>query len=494
MALPAALYSVAQVREMERSAIAAGTPGYSLMKRAGEGALRVLRSRWPTAMHIAVVCGGGNNGGDGYVLARFAQAAGLTVTVLAASDTARLRGEAKAAHQDLIASHIPVHRYTQAALLEAEVIVDALLGIGATAPLSEPLQAVIREMNACGRPIFSLDLPSGLDGDSGVAAEPVRASATVSFVALKTGLMIGDGPEYTGALHFDDLEIAVPDERKVPPRLIRLMDTDIAQALPRRARSAHKASFGRVLIIGGGVGMPGAVRLAGEAALRAGAGLVSVASRPEHLAAVVGACPELMFHALGDAAPLAELLRHADVVAMGPGLGRSEWSQQIFSAVLAQRPAGQPLVVDADALNLLAALPTRQRCDDWILTPHPGEAGRLLGQTAAQVQKDRLGALETLVAERGGIVVLKGAGTLLGAAGRRPALCERGNPGMAIPGMGDVLTGTIAGFLAQCRDTWLGARAAVMAHACAGDSLARSGERGLLASEVVRELRNWVNR
>ena len=494
MALPAALYSVAQVRALELGAIAAGTPGYTLMKRAGEGALRVLRSRWPTAMNIAVVCGGGNNGGDGYVLARFAQAAGLAVTVLAATEPARLKGEAKLAYNDLVASDIPVRRYTQAALIDAEVVVDALLGIGATAPLSEPLQAVIREMNACGRPVFALDLPSGLDGDSGVAAEVVRASATVSFVALKTGLLIGDGPEYTGALHFDDLEIATPDDRAVPPRLVRLTDADIAQALPRRARSAHKASFGRVLVIGGGTGMPGAVRLAAEAALRVGAGLVSVASRPEHLAAIVGARPELMFHALDDAASLPELLRHADVVAMGPGLGRSAWSQQIFDTVLAERPAGQPLIVDADALNLLAALPQHRRCDEWILTPHPGEAGRLLAQTAAQVQADRLAALESLVANRGGIVVLKGAGTLVGAAGRQPALCERGNPGMAIPGMGDVLTGTIAGILAQCGDPWLSVRAAVMAHACAGDSLARAGERGLLAGEIVLELRNWVNR
>lgn len=494
MALPAALYSVAQVREMDRLAIAAGTPGYTLMKRAGEGALRVLRSRWPTALHIAVVCGAGNNGGDGYVLARFAQAAGLLVTVLAAVDPARLKGDARAAYDDLIASGVPVQSMSSAGLRDAEVVVDALLGTGVTAPLSGAMQAVVAALNDCGRPVFALDLPSGLDGDSGLAPCAVRASATVTFVALKTGLFIGDGPEHTGALHFDDLEIEAPDSPSLAPRVSRLTDADIALALPRRARTAHKASFGRVLIIGGGEGMPGAVRLAGEAALRVGAGLVSVASRPEHLTAIIGGCPELMFHSLGDTQALPGLLQQADVVAVGPGLGRSAWSQQVLDAVLAQRPAGQPLIVDADALNLLAAMQDPRSCKDWILTPHPGEAGRLLGRNAADVQADRLAALDALVVARGGIVVLKGAGTLIGAVGRTPALCERGNPGMAVPGMGDVLTGTIAGILAQCRDAWLATRAAVMAHACAGDALARSGERGLLAGEVVRELRNWVNR
>ena len=491
MALPVALYSVAQVRDIDARAIAAGTRGYTLMKRAGEGALRVLRSRWPTAMRIAVVCGGGNNGGDGYVLARFAQAAGLAVTVLAAADPAQLKGEAREACSELQASGIPIQPFDPAALRDAELVVDALLGVGAQLPLRPAAAAVVQAMNACGHPVFALDIPSGLDADRGVADEAVRADATVTFIALKTGLFVGDGPECTGSLYFDALEVETPTQR---PRLQRLTDSDIAQALPRRPRNAHKSSFGRVLIIGGGAGMPGAVRLAAEAALRVGAGLVTVASLPEHLATIVGGRPELMFHGVTEPAPLRDLVPQSDVVAIGPGLGRTPWARDLFEAVLRYRPPTQPLIVDADALNLLAEREDRLRCDHWILTPHPGEAGRLLGITSSEVQANRPAALEHLASRRGGVIVLKGAGTLIASPGSVASLCERGNPGMAIPGMGDVLTGAIAGILAQCRDPGLATRAAVMAHAGAGDTLARGGERGLLAGDVARELRNWVNR
>ena len=491
MALPVALYSVAQVRDIDARAIAAGTPGYTLMKRAGEGALRVLRSRWPTALRIAVVCGGGNNGGDGYVLARFAQAAGLAVTVLAASDPQQLRGEARQARDELSASGIAIHHFNAAALRDAEVVVDALLGVGAQLPLRPAAAAVVEAMNGCGRPVLALDVPSGLDADRGVAAQAVRADATVTFIALKTGLFVGDGPECTGSLYFDALEVQVPTPR---PRLQRLTDQDIAQALPRRPRNAHKSSFGRVLVIGGGTGMPGAARLAAEAALRVGAGLVTVASLPEHMAPIVGGRPELMFHGLTEPAPLRDLVPQSDVVAIGPGLGRSPWARDLFEAVLRYRTPTQPLILDADALNLLAERDDKPRSDHWILTPHPGEAGRLLGITAGEVQANRLAALEHLANRRGGVIVLKGAGTLIASPGTVSSLCERGNPGMAIPGMGDVLTGAIAGILAQCRDPGLATRAAVMAHAGAGDALARNGERGLLAGDVARELRNWVNR
>lgn len=239
--------------------------------------------------------------------------------------------------------------------------------------------------------------------------------------------------------------------------------------------------------------MPGAIRLAAESALQVGAGLVTVASLPEHLLPVVGARPELMFHALPDAGALPGAMAQADVVAVGPGLGRDGWAQAVFETLLAHRRPGQFLILDADALNLLAARSERLCDADWILTPHPGEAARLLGCETATVQADRLAALDRLVAERGGVIILKGAGTLLGTAGQVHALCRHGNPGMAVPGMGDVLTGALAGILAQCRDPWLAARAAVQAHALAGDRVARDGERGVLAGDVGRALRAVVN-
>jgi NAD(P)H-hydrate epimerase len=491
MALPVCLYSTAQVRALDAYAIETlGIPGYTLMKRAGEAALRYLRTRFPVAHRIVIVCGSGNNGGDGYVLARFAQAAGLTVTALAATSPAALRADARKAYDDLSASGGQVLPYARERLQEGEVIVDALLGTGLHGSAREELARVIRDINGSGRPVLAVDVPSGLDSDTGVPlGETVRADCTVTFVGLKTGLFIGDGPEFAGTVFFDDLEI-LPAEAGAPrPRIERILDSAIQQALPRRARSSHKGNFGRVLIVGGGVGMPGAVRLAGEACLRVGAGLVTVAVAPENVAAISSGRPELICLPLTDVEALREPADRADVIAIGPGLGRTPWARAALEVVLR---AGKSLVVDADALNIIAESREPARAD-WIMTPHPGEAARLLGAHTDDVQHDRLTALDRLVGRYHGTVVLKGAGTLVGAPDRMPALCERGNPGMATAGMGDVLTGTIAGILAQCRDTWLAARVGVLVHAMAGDAAARMGERGLLAGDVARELRNCVN-
>jgi len=491
MALPVCLYSTAQVRALDAYAIETlGIPGYTLMKRAGEAALRYLRTRFPVAHRIVIVCGGGNNGGDGYVLARFAQAAGLTVTVLAATAPETLRGDALQACDDLRASGARIQPYAPERLVEGEVIVDALLGTGLRGAAREEIARVIRDINGAGRPVFAVDVPSGLDSDTGVPlGDTVRADCTVTFVGLKTGLFIGDGPEFAGTVFFDDLEIDSGEAGAPPPRIERILESAIQQALPRRARSSHKGDFGRVLIVGGGVGMPGAVRLAGEACMRVGAGLVTVAVAPVNVPAISAGRPELICLPLEDPEALMESAERADVIAIGPGLGRTPWAHSALEKVLR---SGKPLVVDADALNIVAESRAPAR-EDWVLTPHPGEAARLLGTETGDIQRDRLAALERLVGRYHGTVVLKGAGTLVGAPGHTPALCERGNPGMATAGMGDVLTGTIAGILAQCRDAWLAARVGVLVHAMAGDAAARTGERGLLAGDVARELRNCVN-
>ncbi|HWZ64697.1 MAG TPA: NAD(P)H-hydrate dehydratase [Steroidobacteraceae bacterium] len=490
MALPIALYSSAQVRSLDAYAIEVlKIPGYTLMKRAGEAALRNLRSRYPLVHRIVICCGGGNNGGDGYVLARFAQAAGLTVTVLTVSGPQTLKVEARQAYEDLRASSLRVQPFTASLLEHGEVVVDALLGTGVKGSVRPEYAEAIRAMNTSGRPVFALDVPSGLDSDAGVTlGEAVRADCTVTFVALKTGLLVGDGPEYTGTVFFDDLELN-PIPREFEPRLTRIVESEIRQALPRRPRAANKGDFGRVLIVGSGSGMPGATRLAGEACLRAGAGLTTVAVAPENVAAIAAGRPELICLALTDERVLADALARADVVAIGPGLGRSAWARAALDAVLA---TDKPLVVDADALNLLAEASVRPR-RDWILTPHPGEAARLLGVTTQEIQHDRLSALDRLIERFEGTIVLKGAGTLVGARGRTPGVCERGNPGMASAGTGDVLTGAIAGILAQCRDPWAAARVGVLVHAMAGDAAARGGERGVLASDLARELHNAVN-
>jgi ADP-dependent NAD(P)H-hydrate dehydratase / NAD(P)H-hydrate epimerase len=486
------LYSVAQVRAFDAHAIQAqGVPGYTLMRRAGEASLRALRTRWPLAMRIAVVAGGGNNGGDGYVVARFARAAGLEVVLLAVTPVSQLRGDARRAADDFLASGGAAVPFEARTLQDAEVIVDALLGTGLREPVRPELLAVIAAINAAHKPVLALDLPSGLDGDRGVAlGDAVRADTTITFVARKCGLYLGDGPEYAGRVLCDDLEVAPGDGPESQPVLECLDERDIARALPRRARAANKGDFGRVLIIAGGAGMAGAARLAGEACLRSGAGLVTVATAPENVTAIIAGRPELICLGVSGPAELAAPLAAATVVAVGPGLGQGDWSRAVLDAALA---AGKPLVLDADALNLLAV--SRQRPPAHaVLTPHPGEAGRLLGLRAAEIQADRIGALRVLVERTGGIVVLKGAGTLIGAAGRTPALCTRGNPGMAAPGMGDVLTGMIAAILGQSRDPWLSARAAVLAHALAGDELARQeGGRGMLALDLAALVPRWVN-
>jgi ADP-dependent NAD(P)H-hydrate dehydratase / NAD(P)H-hydrate epimerase len=465
MMLPPQLYSAAQVRQLEARLIAAGTSGPALMERAGAAAYACLRARWPEVKSIAVACGGGNNGGDGQVLARLAKQEGLAVRVLSVND------------------------FDNAQLAGCELIVDALLGIGMRAPLASPMVAAIESINGSGLPVLAIDLPSGLDPDTGKACPAVRATATITFIALKCGLFIGDGPDHRGQLVLEPLGVEAVRGDDLPPTLLRLTDRDLSTALPPRPRRGHKGLFGKVVVVGGGAGMPGAVRLAAEAALRVGAGLVTVASRPEHLQ-VVGTRPELMFHSIAGARDVANAISGADVVLIGPGLGRDTWADEVLTSAFSAIPADAPVVVDADALNLIAAGPGRQHCDHWILTPHPAEAGRLLRVSTDDVQRDRMAALQNLCGQRGGTIVLKGANTLVGRAGEVTRVCDRGNPGMAVPGMGDVLAGAIAGILAQGRDPFLAAAAAVHAHATAGDSCARSGLRGILALDLARELRS----
>jgi NAD(P)H-hydrate epimerase len=491
---PTAIYSVAQVRALDAYEIEKRhVPSFTLMTRAAEGALKTLRTRWPQARRVAVVCGAGNNGGDGYVLARLAKASGLDALVLATTPPDRLRGDALRAQSEWLAAGGAAHPFAAEALTGSDVIVDALLGIGVRgAPRPEAL-AVIRAINAARRPVLSLDVPSGLDADTGTVHEAVRAEITVCFVGLKAGLFLGAGPEHAGVILLEDLGVVPPALPQFVPLLRRTSEAELATHLPRRARDAHKGSHGRVLIIGGGQGMPGALRLAGEAALRAGAGLVKVAGAPENLATVITARPELIYLPTDSSTSLEEAMREASVIAIGPGLGRGDWAHRLWSQV--RRVEGVPVVVDADGLNLLAQSPAKLPAD-WILTPHPGEAARLLGSDTLTVQADRLAAIRELHARYGAVVVLKGAGTLVASTASDAvelSLCDRGNPGMATAGMGDVLTGVIAGLRAQLDDSALAARLGVLVHALAGDSAAQGGQRGLLASDLVGELRGWVN-
>ena len=483
-----ALYTAAQVRGFDRRATDEfGVPGYELMTRAARATLDALLSAWPESRSLTVLCGTGNNGGDGFTLARLARERGLGVRVVSLGYTAALRGDAQRAWQDYARGGGRLTPWSPA-VLDSDVVVDALFGTGLGREIEDPARSMIAAVNACGRPVLAMDVPSGLDSDTGHAhGIAVHADLTVTYVAHKVGCHIGPDIGCVGRLVLDDLELPAAVFAGVTPRLRILDDLVLREALPPRARDAHKGRHGHVLVVGGGKGMPGAALLAGEAALRAGAGLVTLAVHPSN-AAVVAHRPELMCVAASTGAELAGALERATVVAVGPGLGQSPWSAEMYRSVL---ECGKPLVVDADALNLLTLMPVQRA--DWVLTPHPGEAARLLGTTVEEVQADRLAAARELQSRYGGTIVLKGAGSIVWPDHGPPAICRNGNPGMATGGMGDVLTGVIAALVAQRCAPGLAAAAGVYAHALAGDRAARGGQRGLIAGDVIAELRGCVN-
>jgi NAD(P)H-hydrate epimerase len=468
-------------------------PGYELMTRAAQAFFAAATERYPDARRWLVTCGSGNNAGDGYVIARLVRAAGLDTTVVALVAADKLTGDAATAAQHFLADGGETVPWSGAiASAEYDLVVDALLGTGLARPLEGAFLELVNAVNDSALPVLAVDIPSGLNGASGaIMGVAVKARLTVSFVGLKQGFFLGSGPDLIGELLLDDLGIAAVGIERIRPSLQIFTAKQAKALLPPRARSGHKGAYGHVLLIGGNAGMGGAVHLAGEAALRSGAGLVSVATRPENVQAILEARPELMCRGIETAADLEQMIAKASVLALGPGLGQDEWAQQLFAKALA---AGKPLVVDADALNLLAKVP--QSRADWILTPHPGEAGRLLSISSREVQADRLGALDRLLERYGGTVLLKGHGTLVATADEIPWLIRGGNPGMGTAGMGDVLTGVTAALLAQfaagqsLQDI---AATAAWLHAGAGDRAALDGERGLIASDLFTELRRCLN-
>ena len=502
-----ALYRSAAIRRIEAAAVAAGIDEAMLMARAGQAAWRFLLAHWPQAQRIGVVCGPGNNGGDGYVLAELARASGRRVRVLRMGDAAQAgdvrEGAARAAALAYLGNGGALETFDAATGLgEADLWVDALFGIGLGRAPEGAAAALIEALNAQAAPVFAIDVPSGLDADSGHApGVAVRATATLTFIAGKTGLYTGRARDLAGRLRVADIE--------VPPHCFDGIDIDARRLgaehlpglLPRRARTAHKGHTGRVLCVGGDRGMGGAVTLCAEAAHRVGAGRVLVATRPEHAPVLLTRRPESMPRAVDDGDALAPLLGAADVVALGPGLGQAVWGTALHEAVLDHAvPADppQPVVFDADALHLLARRYARRdprALPGCVLTPHPGEAARLLSCTAAEIERDRMQAVHRLSARHACAVVLKGAGTLVAAPGRTPVLIDAGNPGMAGGGMGDALTGVIAGLLAQWPgDGFAAAAIGALLHAVAADRAAeQDGERGLLASDLFAPLRRLVN-
>ena len=483
-----ALYTAAQCRELDRLAIDEhGMPGFELMQRAGRAVYRELLDRWPEARRISVCCGKGNNAGDGYIVAGLARQGGFEVTLWQVGDAGELRGDAARARDWAVRLGVTPQAGPPAEIA-ADVVVDALLGTGLKGPLRGAFADSVAAINRCGAPVLAIDVPTGVSADTGAApGEAVRAAVTVCFIGRKLGLHTGAGVSHGGSVVFCDLGVPSAVYRAVAgcpwlsyPELPGQYRTG------RRDAGAYKHALGHVVVVGGDHSMGGAPLMAAEAALRAGAGMVSVVTRAEHRPAILARRPEVMVVDADDAEARRGVLGKARCLVVGPGLGQQPWGQSLLAEALS---AGLPTVLDADGLNNLVAMNLTLH-GPVIITPHAAEAARLLGCDVAAVQNDRPAAAVALARLVGGVAVLKGAGSLVAAAIDAQAhlvgVCAHGNPGMASAGMGDVLSGIIGGLLAQALDPLAAAVAGTCLHSYAADQAVTTvGQRSLLAMDLL---------
>ncbi|WP_338539501.1 bifunctional ADP-dependent NAD(P)H-hydrate dehydratase/NAD(P)H-hydrate epimerase [Pectobacterium cacticida] len=492
--LPDSVFYAEWVRHEEaRAASESGLSLWTLMQRAGDAAFQVARQCYPLTKRWRVLVGHGNNGGDGYVVASLAAAAGIDVEVIACASDKPLPEEASLARQRWLEQGGRVQDITaQNADIPwpegIELIIDGLLGTGLSAAPRGPYATLITQANAYPAPIVSLDIPSGLHAETGACAGvAIRAAQTVTFIALKPGLLTGCARECVGKLHYHSLGLQTwLDEQSAP--IQRLTAAHLPQWLTPRPAGQHKGDNGRLLLIGGNAGLGGAVFMAANAALHSGAGLVRVLTHKQYQAAFVAARPELMVQEL-TSETLQRGLAWANVIVIGPGLGQDEWSKNALN--LAEN-CNKSMLWDADALNLLAINPHKRQ--NRVLTPHPGEAARLLHCRVSDIESDRLLAAKELAKRYGGVVVLKGAGTVIASEQDDIAIADVGNPGMATGGMGDVLSGIIGGLLAQKLSLYDAACAGCVVHGAAADEIAaQRGTRGILATDLLPVLFRYVN-
>lgn len=484
--LPLALYSAAQVRALDGALIAAGTPGFELMQRAAHAIWRALRREWPEAGAVTVLAGRGNNAGDGYLVAALAQRAGWQVRVLAVSEAQRLQDDAALAYEEARAAGVEILMWHAEAEPQG-VLVDALLGTGLAGEVREPYAAAINWINHSGQPVLAVDIPSGICADSGqVLGHAVTAQLTVTLIGLKIGLFVGQALDHVGRLVFDDLQADSQIVANQPCVAQRLAGAALPSVAARKP-TTHKGQLGHLLVVGGDQGTGGAALLSAQSALRGGAGMVSLATRAEHIGAAQTRLPEVMSLAVASANQLHALAGKISVWVVGPGLGQGAWGRSLLSAAAA---AGGAQVWDADALNLLAAGGV-SIAPGSVITPHPGEAARLLGISTAELQADRPAAARALARRYGVVCVLKGAGTLVADPTGRLLVCDRGDPVMAGAGLGDVLAGLIGALIAQGCSAWQAAALGVWVHACAGESLAHKGN-GLAASDLCDAIRRLL--
>jgi len=499
------VYSAKQVLQNEaRVAQSQQLALYQLMERAGSATFAALQYQWPKAQSILVVCGKGNNGGDGFVIARLAHLANMQVTVLLTCDIKSVKGDALLAYQKMLS--VGVTKVLTENLIEqvndfsGDVIVDALFGIGFYGSLTTPMRQLVMAINVNKANVLSVDIPSGLCASTGFVEHTlaVIAEVTVTFIVYKQGLLTGQAANFVGKLILADLLLGDAFSEQVACHHYFQKEYplhDGVSFLTKRLNTSHKGTIGQILAVGGGVGMPGAIRLASEAALRCGAALVAVCCHQDNQALVFNGRPELML-APSNAKELTNSLvvNNAKTLLLGPGLGQTEWSQNLFDLLITPFVSGKRngnIVLDADGLTLLAK--TSCFYSNWVLTPHPKEAATLLGCDTATVEADRFYAVQAIAKKYGGICVLKGAGSLI-SDGHTVVINSTGNAGMATGGMGDVLSGIIAALILQTENYFVATCLAVYIHGAAGDIIADTeGPRGMLASDLFVPLQRLVN-
>jgi NAD(P)H-hydrate epimerase len=486
------LYRADQVRQHEQeAAMAMGLDMFTLMQRAGEAVYQHSVLLVPNIDNYLVLAGVGNNAGDAFIAALSALKAGKNVTVSAVEPERQLSGDAaKAKAMWLEQSGKPVEQFSESQLQKAEIVIDGLLGTGVNGLVRAELASVIEAVNQSQLPVVSIDVPSGLCGDTGESlGYTIQADLTVTFVGIKLGLTTGLGKQFCGQLKFEELGIG-----KAFAKLARsdasALDIKHFTGLAPRPLNSHKGNHGRLLCIGGNAGMSGAIRMASEAALRTGAGLVKVYAHVDSKIQVCAGRPELMVISEG----LENALEWADSVVLGPGLGTDEWAKDIFDKVMEycqQHP--KPIVIDADALNLKAVNTSFVALPDCIMTPHSGEASRLLNVSIEEIEANRFNSARQCAQRYAATCVLKGAGSIVDNQ-QHSWVCRHGNPGMATAGMGDVLTGILGALIAQGLSTDMACQFGVSLHAKAGDIVAeRFGQRGLLASDLFTTVRELIN-
>ena len=486
--IPFPVFSREQVRNLETLAIQEhDIKSYDLMQQAGKAALKLIQSHYPNAKNVLIIAGGGNNAGDGYVLARLLKNSDIHCVVMPVVPLTKLRGDAMRA-QNEFAIHDGLDTELSTHLPACDLIIDAIFGIGLTRPIEGQFAEIVEAINRTPAPVLSLDIPSGLNADTGNSNGPtVYANTTLSFVGVKSGLLTGEARNFTGDVAVDTLGIPDTLIDSADKLGFTLPNPTPNQLLAPRKESSYKNNHGHVLIVGGNIGYPNAARLAGEAAARTGAGLVSIATHPESVAPIAAGCASLMVKGIQDPKELNSLLSKADAVVIGPGLGQDKWAQKIFASVIETQ---LPIVVDADALHLLSKNPSKG--DHWVLTPHPGEAAQLLSCNKEEIQLHRLTSVLAIQEQYGGMTILKGSGSLT-CFDQKIGFCTSGNASLATGGTGDVLAGIIAGLLAQGASLEDATHCGIMLHGRAAEMVSTKGSRGILAQDLFPALYQLVN-